>query len=326
MRRRSLVTLLGLALAGIPLDARAQRRRRIGYLAAGMRRISADHTIDVLRESLARHGWRDGETIEIVERWSDGDAAILPQLARELVAGGAEVLVATGTTETRALQAATKTVPIVFMQIGVDPVTTGLVERIARPGGNITGFLQGPQFLWSKRVELLADLLGRSSSHRLGWLGNPGNVGSEPAWRDAHDAVVRAGGTVTRFDVRSPADIDAAFARMDGLDALLVQYDFLLAVENRRVAEHAIGKRLPAIYENRMQVLGGGLVSYGGDLRENFRQGAGYVHRILNGANPATMPVIQASRFELVLNLKTARTMGIDVPSSVLLRADELIE
>lgn len=319
------MAILGAAAVGLPRLAHAQRRRRLGYLSGGKIGPSAANSIAVLRSRLAELGWRDGDTIEIIERWSDGDFAILPRLARELVAAGVEVLVATGTTETRALQDATKTVPIVFMQMAVDPVTSGFVQRIAQPGGNITGFMQGPQFLWSKRLELLAELIGRSPRH-LAWLGNPGNAGSEPNWRDAQDAARRTGASIARIDVATPQEIEGAFTRLEGIEALLVQYDFLLSAESERVADLAAASRLPAIYENRTQALTGGLISYGGDLRENYRQGADYVHRILNGADPARLPVVQASRFELVVNAKTAAAMGIAPPASLLARADEVIE
>lgn len=326
MRRREFVAMLGLALAGAPRIARAeQRRRRIGYLSGGSKARNGPHSLAVLSASLADLGWRDGETIEIIDRWSDGDAALLPMLARELVEAGADVMVVTGTTETRSMQAATATVPIVFIQIAVDPVTSGFVDRIAQPGRNLTGFMQGPQFLWSKRLELLSDLLG-ARPQRLAWLGNPNNAGSEPNWRDAREAAERAGRSVRRIDVGSAADIERALTTLDDVDALLVQYDFLMAVESKLVARLARARGVPAIYENRMQAVDGGLIAYGGDLRENFRQGAGYVHRILNGASPARLPVVQASRFELVVNLATAKAMGIALPESLLVRADELIE
>lgn len=326
MRRRDVLGMIGLALAMAPRGAVAQqRRRRIGYLSGGAKDRNGPHSLVVLSASLAELGWRDGETIEILDRWSNGKAELLPIIARELVEAGAEVLVATGTTETHSLQAATRTVPIVFIQVAVDPVANGFVERIAQPGRNITGFLQGPQFLWSKRLELLGDLLGRRPQ-RLAWFGNPNNAGSDANWRDARDAAERAGRSIRRIDVGSAADIQQALTTLEGIDALLVQYDFLMAVESKRVAGLALAKRVPAVYENRMQVLDGGLISYGGDLRENFRQGAGYVHRILNGADPARLPVVQASRFELVLNLDTARAMGINAPESLLARADEIFE
>ena len=211
------------------------------------------------------------------------------------------------------------------MQLPVDPVAAGFVKQIARPGGNITGFMAGPHFLWGKRIELLTELLGRRP-RRLAWIGNPGNTGSEANWADARDSTARVGSEIVRVDVSGAGEIDRSFETAKGRDAILVQYDFLLSVEKRRIAALAVRHRLPAIYENRTQIVGGGLMSYGGDLRENYRQGAGYVHRILTGTRPDELPVMQASRFELVVNLKAARALGLAIPPALLARADEVIE
>ena len=325
MKRRALLTLLGGSIVSWPMMTRAQVRARLGYLSGGRKGDNGANTVDVLQGSLRELGWRRGETIEIDERWAAGDFATLPRLAGELVALRPDVLVSTGTTETRALQTLTGTIPIVFMQLAVDPVSLGFVKTIARPGGNITGFMQGPHFLWGKRIELLTELLGRAP-RRLAWLGNPGNAGSEANWADARDAAASIGSELIRVDVSTAREIDRAFGTLKGRDALLVQFDFLFAVERKRVAALVAQQRLPAVYENRMQAQGGGLMSYGGDLRENYRQGAQYVHRILNGAAPGDLPVVQASRFELVVNARTARTLGLPVPAALLARADEVIE
>ena len=325
MKRRAFVTLLGGAAALWPAVTRAQARRRLGYLSGGLKGDNDQNTSDILKESLRGLGWRIGETLEFDERWASGDFASLPRLAKELLARQPDVLVSTGTTETRALQALTRTTPIVFMQLAVDAVAGGFVAHIARPGGNITGFMQGPHFLWGKRLELLTELLGRPP-RRLAWIGNPRNTSAEASWVDARDAVSKIGSEVIRLDVSTAGELDRAFDAVKGRDALLVQFDFLLSTEKRRVAALAARQRLPAIYENRTQVLVGGLISYGGDLRENYRQGAQYVHRILNGTRPGDLPVVQASRFELVINVKTARTLGLAVPDALLARADEVVE
>jgi len=235
-----------------------------------------------------------------------------------------DVIVATGSSETSSLHAATRDIPVVFIQVA-DPVSLGVVASIARPGGNITGLAQGPQILWSKRLGLLTELLGRLP-HRLAWLGNPRNAGSEANWTDAKDATAQAGVDLARIDVSRADELDKAFMAVKDSDALLVQWDFLFAVLRNRIAELAAQTRVPAIYENRTQVLAGGLMSYGGDLRENYRQGAVYVDRILKGARPADLPVIQASRFELVLNKGAAKALGLAIPDSLIARADEVIE
>ncbi|HEX7216092.1 MAG TPA: ABC transporter substrate-binding protein, partial [Methylomirabilota bacterium] len=237
-----------------------------------------------------------------------------------------DILVSTGTTETRALHELTTTIPIVFMQLAADPVAVGFVQRISRPGGNVTGFTQWPQSLWGKRIELLTELLGRRP-RRLAWIGNPRNATSPENWAAARDAAARAGSEIVRVDVDGASDFDRAFEMAaKWRDALLIQFDFLFAVERRRVAALAVRHRLPAIYENRLQALGGGLVSYGGDLRENYRQGGTYVHRVLNGTPVGQLPVVQASRFELVINVPAARAIGLAVPERLIARADELIE
>jgi putative ABC transport system substrate-binding protein len=328
LKRRALLALLAGAAADLAAPRRlaAQTGARLGYLSGGRREDNAENTIGVLRDSLREHGWRLGETLAIEERWASGDASLMPRLARELVAQKPDILVSTGTTETRALHELTKTIPIVFMQLAVDPVAVGLVQRISRPGGNVTGFMQWPQLLWGKRLELLTELLGRPP-RRLAGMGNPRNASSPGGWADARDAASRIGSDIVRVDVNGAGDFDRAFETVaKGRDALLVQFDFLFAVERRRVAALAVRHRLPAIYENRMQALGGGLMSYGGDLRENYRQGATYVHRVLNGTPVGQLPVVQASRFELVINVPAARAIGLTVPERLLARAAELIE
>ena len=325
MKRRTFVALLAGAVSAWPGVTPAQPRVRLGYLSGGLKGDNEQNTVGILTESLRALGWRPGETLEIEERWAGGDFARLPHLAKELLARQPNILVSTGQTETRSLQALTRTIPIVFLQVSVDPVAAGFVKQIARPGGNITGFMQSPQFLWGKRIELLTELLGRPP-RRLAWIGNPGNTGSEANWLDARDAATRVGSEVIRVNVSTVSDLDRAFDPLKSRDALLVQFDFLLAVEKHRVAAHVARLRLPAIYENRSQAVVGGLMSYGGDLRENYRQGAEYVHRVLNGTPPGDLPVVQASRFELVLNVKTARALGLAIPAALLARADEVIE
>jgi putative tryptophan/tyrosine transport system substrate-binding protein len=328
MKRRDLLAgALGFTCTAVigPTQAETVRRKRLGYLSGGKQGIGAVHTSDILKASLRDLGWRENETIDIDERWADGDVSRLPRLARELVALRPDVIAVTGGSETKALQAVTQDIPIVFHMVA-DPVANGVVASISRPGGNITGFAQGPQILWSKRLGLLTEMLGHQPRH-LAWLGNPGNAGSALNWADAKDATTRAGADIARIDVSRAEELDGAFKGVKGLDGLLVQWDFLLfSVLGSQIAQLAVQERVPAIYENRAQVLAGGLMSYGGDLRENFRQGASYVDRILKGARPADLPVIQASRFELVLNKAAAKALGLTIPDNLLARADEVIE
>src|ERR1700738_2879253 len=277
MKRRDLLTgALGFTCAAMidPSGAQTVRRKRLGYLSGGKMGTGA-YTSDILKASLRDLGWRENETIDIDERWADGDVSRLPRLARELVHLRPDVIAVTGGSETKALQAVTQDIPIVFHMVA-DPVANGVVASISRPGGNITGFAQGPQILWSKRLGLLTEMLGHQPRH-LAWLGNPGNAGSALNWADAKDAAARVGADLARIDVSRAEELEGAFKGIKGLDGLLVQWDFLFSVLSRQIAELAAQERVPAIYENRAQVLAGGLMSYGGDLRENFRQGASYV-------------------------------------------------
>ncbi len=316
---------LGLAAASAaPSRAQTPRRARMGWLSGGPAGMRGS-PLETLKQSLHELGWRIGETLELEERHANGDFARIPRLAAELVALRPDVIAATGLTETKALQNATRDIPIVFMQVAGDPVGAGLVQSIIRPGGNVTGFVQSPQLLWGKRLDLLTALLGHPP-RRLGFLGNPGNVSFPSSWSDAQDAAARIGADIKRGDVSMPGDLDGAFRAFEDRDAVLVVYDFLLVGLESRIAQQAARQRLPAIYEQRRHVIAGGLLSYGPDLRENFRQGATYIDRILKGARPSDLPVIQGSRFELVVNLKAAKALGLTVPDSLLARADEVIE
>jgi putative ABC transport system substrate-binding protein len=330
MQRREFITLIGGATLAVtcsavidPSEAQTARRKRLGYLSGGSQ-SGGEFTSDVLKASLRDLGWRGSETIDIDERWADGDVSRLPRLASELVQLRPDVIAVTGSSETKALQAVTQDIPIVFHVVS-DAIASGVVTSISRPGGNITGFSQGPQIVWSKRLGLLTEMLGRQPRH-LVWLGNPANSGATSNWADAKDAAARMGADLTGIEVSRAEDLEGAFKGIKGVDGLLVQWDFLFSVLSNQIAQLAAQERVPAIYENRAQVLAGGLMSYGGDLRENYRQGAVYIDRILKGARPADLPVIQASRFELVLNQGAAKALGLAIPSSLLVRADEVIE
>ena len=326
MRRRDLLTgALGISWAeGIhAAGAQTKRRARMGWLSGGP--VSPDSPIHILKQTLHELGWKAGDTLDMEERHAQGDAAILPRLAAELVAQRPDVIGATGVTEAKALQAATRDIPIVFMQIAIDPVTAGLVASITRPGGNVTGFMQAPQLLTGKRLDLLTELLGRPP-RRLGYISNPSSINIGPMRADATDAAARIGAEITHAEVNAPGEIDRVFDSVSDRDAVLVSFDFLLVGLRSRMAELAIRLRLPVMYENRLHVLAGGLMSYGGDLRENYRQGATYIDRILKGARPSDLPVVQGSRFELVLNTAAAKALGLTIPQSLLARADEVIE
>ena len=226
----------------------------------------------------------------------------------------------------QALRAATTDIPIVFHFVA-DPLALGIVTSLARPSGNITGIAVAAQLLEGKRLELLVDLLG-PGAHRFVWLGDPKNVSANSLWADAVAAAENLKVDIARVDVSSADGIEPAFDAIAKLGAsgIVVQFDFLLAAQKQRIIALATERRLPTVYGTRTLALEGGLISYGPDLRENFRRGATYIESILKGARPSDLPVYQPSRLELVLNLKAAKALGLAIPPSILLRADEVIE
>jgi putative ABC transport system substrate-binding protein len=326
MRRREFLASAGALAAAFPGTVHAQRAQpaRVGWLSAALAG-SPENPLATLKETLDGLGWHIGQNLVFEERHANGEVSALPRLAFELVGLRPDVIGATGTTEAQSLQHATRDIPIVFMQVAVDPVRLGPVHSIARPGGNLTGFLQTPELLWGKRIDLLAALLGRHPQ-RLAFLGNPSNTSFALSWAHIHNEAARVGAEVVRADVEAAADLDGVFAKLVDRDALLVHFDFLLTGLRSEIAQRAARLRVPAIYEQRREVAAGGLLSYGPDLRDNYRQGAGYIDRVLRGARPAELPVVQGSRFELVLNLKAAKALGLAIPPSLLARADEVIE
>jgi putative ABC transport system substrate-binding protein len=270
-------------------------------------------------------GWSIGRTLLIEERYATGDTTRLPGLAAELVTTRPDVIGATGGTEAKALQDATRDIPVVFMQMAWDPVAAGLVQSIARPGGNLTGFLQSPELLWGKRLDFLTAAMGQPP-RRLAFVGNPGNTSFRAQWDNARAEAAKIGADIKRADVAVASAIDGVFRDLADRDAILVQWDFLLVSLSERIAALAVERRLPALYEQRMPLLVGGLMSYGVDLTENYRQGAAYIDRILKGAHPRDLPVVQGNRIELVLNIAAAKAIGLTFPPSLIARADEVIE
>ena len=277
-----------------------------------------------ISDDLNALGWRVGENLQIAARSSNGDLASLPRLAAELVALRPDVLIAVGSTEAKALQAATSDIPI-FFQVSSDPVGYGLVDSIAHPGKNITGIAVAPQILWGKRLELLVELLGHRPA-KIAWLGNPEDVSAKLNLAALVQSAETLGIEVERWEMRKADDLDRVFAAAAGSEAVLVQWLGLTSVLRWKIAELAAQHLLPSVYETSDYVVAGGLMSYGLDYRENLRWGMTYVDRILRGAQPKDLPVEQASKFELVINLKTAKAMGVTVPEALLFRADKVIE
>ena len=339
MRRRNFMTVLAGA-AAYPLLAGAAFVRPIAadaQPAAGVPRIgllmgsspSDEATkLDAFRGALEKLGYIDGQTILIEVRYAMGQPDRFASLARELVVLAPPVIACVGRRETTALQAATHTIPIVFMQVN-DPVEQGLVASLARPGGNTTGFTQMSAELDPKRLQLLHEIA--PSLSRAAFLVNPNlTLGLPQRFAGAVAAAKSLGIALRRVDAATSADLAVAFAAIEELssEALLVQSDpMLTGTEFSRILEFGLAHRLPTVIEaHPTSVPLGVLLSYGPQLLENARLAAGYVAKILKGAKPADLPVQQPTTFKLVINLKTAKALGLTVPPAILARADEVIE
>jgi putative ABC transport system substrate-binding protein len=277
------------------------------------------------REALRELGYIEGRNVTIESRWSEGLTDRLPSLATELVRLKPDVIVASGTQAVRAAKQATGSIPIVIA-VSAYPERIGLVESLARPGGNVTGLSNVAPELAGKRIELLREIAPRIS--RVAYLWNPDSPVEPVGLRDLLAAASAAGMEVLQFHVRTPDDYPAAFA-----GAVSGRAQALMAVGNpvnfkhrQLIADFALRHRLPSIYEERLFVQAGGLMSYAPSFNELFRRAATYVDRILRGAKPADLPVEQPTRFELFLNARTAKALGLAIPPALLLRADQVIE
>ena len=332
MIRREFITLLGGAAAAWPLAARAQQTgkvNRIGFLVTGaLDSAEAQAILDAFRQGLRERGYVEGQDIVIEYRGADGKMERFPELATELVRLNLDLIVAGNTPAARAVREATSTIPIVVPNMG-DPVGDGLVASLARPGGNITGMtFLGPE-LAAKRLELLKQALPTIS--RVAALWHPGVYG-ESTTREMIRKMEAAARTLLvqlqLVEVREAAEFDQAFLAMvrERADALIVLPSPMLFNERRHIVDLATRHRLPSIAMARELAELGGLMAYGASIRDLFRRAGVYVDMILQGAKPADLPVQQPTKFELVINLKTAKALGVDVPPTLLAIADEVIE
>jgi ABC-type uncharacterized transport system substrate-binding protein len=328
MKRREFIALLGGAAAW-PLAARAQqgeRMRRIGVLmpsAADDAEYQARLT--AFLQGLAQLGWLDGRNVRIDTRWAVADADRIRKYAAELVALAPDVILAPGSATTGPLMQATRTIPIVFATIP-DPVGAGFVESLARPGGNATGFIAFEYGLSAKWLELLKQIA--PSVTRAAILRDSAVASGIGQFGAIQSVAPSVGVEVNPINVRDAAEIEravAAFARASN-GGLIVTGSALTAIHRALIVRLAAQYRLPAVYPGRYWVTAGGLISYGPDRVDQYRLAAGYVDRILKGEKPADLPVQAPTKYELVINLKTAKTLGLDVPTSLLARADEVIE
>jgi putative tryptophan/tyrosine transport system substrate-binding protein len=326
VHRRSFITLLGGAVAAWPVAARAQQPAMpvIGYLGAGSSATSGS-TATIFRQTLAAAGYVEGRNVAIEYRFAEGKYDRLPALAAELVRRQVAVVVAVPTPAALAAKAATTTIPIVFIA-AEDPVKVGLVANLARPGGNVTGGSVLFAELGPKQLGLLREIV--PTAVRIGLLINPSNVNAADVTKDLTAAGAAMGVQIELVQASNILEIDAAFASLvrKRADALVVGTDSFFFNRRLQLATLATRHAIPAVYNAREYAEAGGLMSYGTSLVEAFRQVGVYTGRILQGAKPADLPVVQSSKFEFVINLSTARALGIDIPPTLLARADEVIE
>jgi len=326
-RRRFLVASLAGAL-GRPLAAQAQQARkayRVGVLDVVDMAANSDN-LGAFRQGLSDLGYVEGRDVVIEYRSAEGLTERLPDLAGELVRLEADVLVTRGTPAALAAKHATRTIPIVMASSG-DPAAEGVVASLARPGGNVTGLhLMAPSELGGRRLQLLKEIVPGLS--RVGVLGDPANHYGPVLIRDTARVAAAMGIQLQRFDVPSPDDLERAFeaAALARLDGFITVEDSLMFGQRARIVDFAAMGRLPAMYGLREFVDAGGLASYGTDRRDLFRRAATYVHRIFRGASPADLPIEGPTRFELVVNRKTAKTLGLTIAPSLLARADRVLD
>ena len=333
--RRTFLAGTGAVLLAAPLAAEAQPARkvyRIGFLSPSSssdpERLASpfgERGLAAVRQGLRDLGYVEGQNIAIEYRWAEGRFERLPDLAAELVRLKVDVIVSVVTQATLAAKNATGTIPIVLVAAG-DPLGSGLVASLARPGGNVTGPSSMYAELAGKQLELLKETVPKVS--RVAVLWNPANaVWQAQMLRQTEGAARALGLQVQLLEARGPDELEGAFAAMtrERASALLVQVDVIFALHARRIADLAAKRRVPAMYGSREHVEAGGLMSYAPNALDLFRRAATYVDKILKGAKPADLPVEQPTKFELVINLNTAKALGLTIPQSVLVRADEVI-
>jgi putative ABC transport system substrate-binding protein len=326
MLRREFIVLLGGGAAAWPLAARAQQPMPvIGYLGPGSPETDKAVRVVPFQQGLNETGYIEGRNVAIEYRWAEGQYDRLPALAADLVRRQVTVIAAGGPPSVLAAKAATSTIPIVFV-LGIDPVQSGLVASLNRPGGNITGVALISAELAGKLLDLLHELVPTAAVVAL--LVNPTNPVSDSVTRNLQDAARSLGRQAHVLRASTASEIDAAFGTLVELraGALVVAGDPFFTNQRAQIVALAARHAVPAIYNARLYPTAGGLMSYGPDLADSFRQAGVYTGKILRGATPADLPVEQAVKVELVINLKTAKALGLTVPLLLLGRADEVIE
>jgi ABC-type uncharacterized transport system substrate-binding protein len=321
MDRRAFLGTFVLLAAPLAVEAQqAGKVYRIGFLRSGH---PPENYIAGLQQGLREEGYVPGQDVVIELRATDGSVDQLPRLAEELVHSRVDVVVASAAFAALAVKRTTVSVPVVFVGI-VNPVEIGLVSSLARPGGNITGLGTNSADLAGKRLEMLRAIVPRL--RRVAVLSHPANSTNPTQLKGAQDAARTLGVQLELVSIQGPGDFDAPAKTVRGADGLLSLESPLFITYRARIAELAARSRLPAVFSQREYVEAGGLMSYGTDFRELYRRGGRYVGKILKGAKPADLPIEQASKFDLAINLKTAKALGLTIPPSLLQRADQVIE
>jgi putative tryptophan/tyrosine transport system substrate-binding protein len=326
VRRRDFIKMIGGGAAALPLAAQAQRPAMpvIGYLSANTASGDA-RPLAAFVKALSDTGYEDGKTVKVDYRWADGHYDRLPSMAADFVRDQVDVIAALGTPAVRAAKAATVTIPIAFATIA-DPVQIGFVSSLNRPGGNLTGVTLLAVEVGPKLLEMLREVV--PSASRIALLVNPTNPNSEMQSKNMRDAAGRLGIELQVLNASVERDFDAGFAKLRDAkaSALIIGQDVYFNAECARLAALTVRHKIPAIYPLPEFAAAGGLFSYGASRSDAWRQVGMYVGRMLKGEKPARLPVIQPTKFELTINLKTARELGLTVPTSLLARADEVIE
>ena len=331
MDRRTFLGGIACGLVITPLIVSAQptrKRYRIGYLSIGSASATYTRPLEAFRQGLRELGWNEGGNLLIEYRYAEGQADRLPALADELVRLKVDVIVASPTPSAFAAQNATRTIPIVGMSL-TEPVAVGLVPSLARPGGNVTGLTYGVDTeIFGKQLQLLRETI--PNVRRVAVLTNPASGGpSHPLRMESVKKAARSLGLPLQIlEVNEPRDFDAAFAAMlkERAGALLLSGDAMFFIHRARLADLATKNQLPSMSTQWQWVEAGGLLSYAPSFPDQWRRAATYVDKILRGANPADLPIEQPAKFELVINLKTAKALGLTIPQHVLARADEIIQ
>jgi putative ABC transport system substrate-binding protein len=327
MERRKFITLLGGAVATLPLVAQAQQSGKIfqigflsNYSAQGGQALLA-----CLKDGLKQLGWTEGQNAHFEHRWAGGDAKLLPAMAAELAGLHPDLIIVSSTPGTQAAQYATRDIPVIFVGVS-DPVANGIVTSLARPGANVTGVSNFLPATTGKLLELLKAAC--PGALRFAILRDPNNAGKQLEVEELQAEGSKMGFAIEAIDVATPAGVEDAFSAMSGMgvEALITLVDGVTMTSRGRIAELAEKAKLPSVFQVRDFVDAGGLMSYGLNYCEHWRRAASYADKIMRGASPSDLPVELPTKFELVINLKTAKAIGLEIPPTLLARADEVIE